>query len=245
MAEDDDRHDSNVRPFVPRPGDDPAADPDDADFAELEDLFELDEDEFLAEWEEVEGGAVEVLRAALPGLVGAAPPEDDLHAAAGRIRAGIAAGREPYSYIPGGAGWSAVPPADDRELWIGASGSLIAGFGEIPMSVQRQSTIMALQHGDWAGAVIGLVRAGTGAPAGPADLVEYADDCPEIEGKADPDDVEIIEAGFAHLLELWAATGAIDEHGRLSELGRWGLPRALAWAWNGDFDTGHESATPA
>ena len=104
------------------------------------------------------------------------------------------------------------------------------------MSVQRQSTIMALQHGDWAGAVIGLVRAGVGAPADAADLVEYADECPEIEDKADPDEVEIIEVGFAHLLELWEATGAIDEHGRLTELGRWGLPRALAWAWNGDFD---------
>jgi hypothetical protein len=243
---DDDRHDSNVAPFLPRRGDDDtAADLDDADFAELEELFDFDEDELLAEWEEVDGGAVEVLREALSDLIGAAPPEEALRAAAGRIRAGITAGDAPYRYVPGGAGWSAGPPADDRELWIGASGSLIAGFGEITMSAERQSTIMALQHGDWAGAVIGLVRAGVGAPAEAADLVDYADECPEIDGKADPDDIEIIEEGFAHLLELWEATAAIDERGRLTELGLWGLPRALAWAWNGDFDAAEDLESPA
>jgi hypothetical protein len=238
MAKDDDRHDSNVTPFVPRDADnDASADLDDADFVEL---FDFDEDEFLDEWDQADDGAVEVLREALPELRETAPPQGDLHAAAARIRAGIAAKTTPYTYVPGGAGWTAAPPADDRELWIGASGSLIAGLGETPMSVQRQSTIMALQPGDWLGAVIGLVRAGVGAPAEAADLVAYADECPELAGEADPDDVEILEEGFAYLLELWEATGAIDRQGRLTELGRWGLPRALAWAWSGDFDAeGH------
>lgn len=34
------------------------------------------------------------------------------------------------------------------------------------------------------------------------------------------------------------AAGAIDSDRRLTALGRWDLPRALAWAWNGDFDNG-------
>ena len=35
---------------------------------------------------------------------------------------------------------------------------------------------------------------------------------------------------------VWQAAGALDAGLHLTELGRWGLPRALAWAWGGDFD---------
>jgi hypothetical protein len=227
--------DKSVAPFVPREHD-PADDE-----PGLDDLFGLgddfDDEEFFAAWEEADAGAVEVLREALPECLAATPPAGELRAAAERIRAGIAGGTVPYSYIRGAAGWSAKFPEDDLDLWVEATCSLIAGVDDFPMPIEQQTTIMALQHGDWAGAVIGLIRAGAGAPAGAEDLVGYADACPEIEGEADPEDVAIIEEGFGHLVDLWEATGAIDAHGRLTELGWWGLPRALAWAWDGDFDT--------
>lgn len=228
MAKDENGHDNNVTPFIPR---------DDTERVdELDDLFDFEDDAFLAEWAEMDEDAVVVLREALPELREVDPPADELRTAAELIRAGVTAGKEPYAYIPGGAGWGPKLPDDDEELWISASGSLIAGIDETPMSIQRQSTIMALQHGDWAAAVIGLVRAGVGAPAEPHDLVRYAGECPEIEGEAEPDDIEIIEEGFTYVLELWEATGAVDGQGRFTELGHWGLPRALAWAWKGDFD---------
>lgn len=235
MTKDDDRHDSNVAPFVPR--DDDAAD--DYNRALDEDLDELfgfeDDDDLLAEWDEADAEAVQLLREALPELRGLPAPRQALTEAAERIRAGIAAQHVPYTYISGAAGWNGKLPGDDLELWIGATGSLLAGLDEFPMPIEELSTIMALQHGDWAGAVLGLVRGGVGAPATPEDLVQYADECPEIEGEADPEDAEVIEEGFGHLLDLWEATGAVEAD-RLTELGRWGLPRALAWAWQGDFD---------
>jgi hypothetical protein len=230
--DDDDRHDSNVAPFVPR--DDDAADELDDD---LDELFGFDDDDELeAEWDEADAEAVQLLKDALPELHGLPAPTEAIAEAAEQIRAGIAAEKVPYTYIPGAAGWNGKLPDEDRELWLGATGSLLAGLDEFPMPIEQLSTIMALQHGDWAGAVLGLIRAGIGAPAEPSDLVRYADECEEIEGEADPEDVAVIEEGFGYLLDLWTATGAIDDD-RLTELGFWGLPRALAWAWQGDFDS--------
>lgn len=244
MSKSDDRNDAdvasgpNVTPFLPRDEDHH----DDADrefYEELNHLFdvEAEDDEFFAEWDEADAEAVELLRESLPEIRDLQAPQPALRSAAERIRAGIASGSRPYSFIPGAAGWTEDPPADDRELWIMATGSLLAGMDDFPMPIEELSTIMALEHGDWVGAVLGLVRAGVGAPAGPADLARYADECPEVEGETDPEDAEIIEAGFGHLLELWQATGAVDERSTsLTDLGHWGLPRALAWAWQGDFD---------
>ncbi len=231
--DDDDRRDSNVAPFVPR--DDDAVDEIDDDLDELFG-FDDDDDELLAEWDEADADAVQLLKEALPELRGVPAPTKAVAEAAEQIRAGIATEKVPYSYIPGAAGWNGKLPDDDLELWLGATGSLLARLDEFPMPLEQLSTIMALQHGDWAGAILGLVRAGVGAPAEPSDLVRYADECPEIEGETDPDDVAVIEEGFGYLLDLWTATGAIDDD-HLTELGRWGLPRALAWAWQGDFDT--------
>jgi hypothetical protein len=97
---------------------------------------------------------------------------------------------------------------------------------------------MALEFGDWLGAVIELVRAGVGASASPEDLVSNINDCPEVEGEVAPEDASVVQTAFELVLPAWEATGAVDDRRRLTSLGRWGLPRALAWAWDHDFDSG-------
>jgi hypothetical protein len=57
-----------------------------------------------------------------------------------------------------------------------------------------------------------------------------------VEGEVDEDDRRLIEAAFDLLVPVWQVVGALDAEQRLTELGRWGLPRALAWAWGADFD---------
>jgi hypothetical protein len=39
---------------------------------------------------------------------------------------------------------------------------------------------------------------------------------------------------FSRMLHAWELTGAIDEHGRLTPLGEWLVPRSLLHAWGGD-----------
>ncbi len=49
-------------------------------------------------------------------------------------------------------------------------------------------------------------------------------------------DDESLCRGFEAALLSWEAIGAVSEQHWLTRLGLWGLPRALARAWNGEFD---------
>jgi hypothetical protein len=82
------------------------------------------------------------------------------------------------------------------------------------------------------------VREGVGADASPEALLGYIDACPEIEGAINPDEAPLLEMAFELVLPAWEAAGAVDDSRRLTALGRWGLPRALAWAWGHRFDDG-------
>jgi hypothetical protein len=133
-------------------------------------------------------------------------------------------------------GWSRRLPSGDRQLWIEAAGSLIALKNSTGLPVEEESLLMTLDHADLLGGVLGAVRAGTGIRAHPVDLTANIDACPEVDGEVDDDDRGLIKAAFGLLAEVWLAVHALDADYRLTELGRWGLPRALAWAWGGDFD---------
>jgi hypothetical protein len=199
-----------------------------------DDLLDFDADGFLQEWQEADRAAVELIRDALPDSVTAATPEEQLRSAADQIRTRIT--DRPYRHLAAAAGWGRQPPADHEELWLQATGALISMNGESGLGSHEESSLMTLQHADWAGAIIGLVRKGVGTRAWPEDLFELADNCPEIEGSYDPDDREPIVFAFGLMVPVWEAVGALDEHRRLTTLGHWGLPRALTWAWDGSLD---------
>jgi hypothetical protein len=202
---------------------DPEAVPDDAEV-----------EEFLAALDAEESQALELMRDALPEIRAAAPPPE-LKAAASRLRRELPRSAHLRS-VRRAAGWKRRLPADDRELWLGTVGGLLAMHDDAGLDAEDESTLMALETADWVGAVVGLVRAGVDADASPAALVRYIDRCPEVDGEVDPDDVELIEYAFELVLPAWEAAGAVTADGRLTNLGRWGLPRALAWAWGHEFD---------
>jgi hypothetical protein len=201
-----------------------------------DDLADFDADGFLQEWQEADRAAVDLLREALPEVVDAPVPDTALAAAAATIREHLT--EWPHRHLAAAAGWGRQAPSDDETLWIQAAGALVSMNGESGLGSHEESSLMTLQHGDWAGAVIGLIRAGVGARAWPEDLYAFADACPEIEGAYEPDDREPVEFAFGLIVPIWEAVGALDDHRRLTELGRWGLPRALAWAWDGSLDEG-------
>jgi hypothetical protein len=204
---------------------------------ELYPFDDEDDEEFFRAWDEAERDAVTVLREALAGSVGAAPPEPEMAAATARLRTGVAEDRWPVRHIASAAGWSGNPPADDRRYCVEAAGAMIAMREESGLEVEQESAIMTLDHADWLGAVIGAVRAGPGAPVDDHNLVGYINSCPEIDGELDPDDVTLIESAFDFVVYTWEAAGVVDENRRLTTLGTWVLPRALAWAWHADFDS--------
>jgi hypothetical protein len=199
-----------------------------------DDLFDEDDEAFLEALDETDRQAVQLLRETLPEIRDL-PEPDDLPVFAARIREGPDAW--PLEPAVRANGWSSDSlPADDRQLWIETTGALVNPQHDSGLPDEEEALIMTLDHADFAGAVLGAVRAGVGSRAEPRDLVEHAAECPEIEGELDPDDADVIESGFDLVVPVWQAVGAIGTDDRLTELGRWGLPRALAWAWGGDFD---------
>jgi hypothetical protein len=196
---------------------------------------EAEDEEFLAQWEQAEAQAVEVLRRALPP--GARPPlpAADLAAACRRLRAGLGGHDPALETIRRAAGLEPPLPADDAALWLAAAGALIAMRGPSGLDPELEAAVMALELADWVGAVVGLVRGGVGANAEPAALVAAINDCPEVEGTVDPDDADLVELAFEVVLPTWEAIGAVDVDRRLTDLGAWGLPRALARAWGSDL----------
>jgi hypothetical protein len=206
----------------------------------FEDLLELSDDEldrFVEELEAEDEQARAVLRDAVPPASLPATPHAELAAACVRLREGIGAGTWPYDIIGRAADFGTAPPEDDAELWLRSAGALISYEGDPDLDPSEQAKLLSLEHADWLGAVVGLVRSGIGASAEPEDLARYVDECPEVEAPPlDLDDRLFVETAFEILLPTWEATDAVDADRRLTALGAWGLPRALARAWGGDLE---------
>ena len=208
-----------------------------------------DEADLSLAWDAAERYAVRLLRQALPEARCVAAPVADLSDAAARIRS--AARKWPYKQLARAAWGRTRPPADDTQLWLDAAGTMAAIRHHLDIDSPPLAPVSALRPADWAGAVIGMVRSGVNSAVTAEDLVcvarESPDgaDTPEAVG-GDPaydpfasvaeDDKSLLRA-FEAVLPLWEAVGAISDARWLTGLGWWGLPRALARAWNGDFDS--------
>lgn len=126
-------------------------------------------------------------------------------------------------------------------------------IGSPPLAVMS-----VLRPADWAGAVIGVVRSGVNSAVTAEHLLRYArEESPDAAStreadRADPaydpfasvaEDDESLLRAFEATLRLWEAIGAVNDAWWLTGLGCWGLPRALARAWNGDFDSDWADST--
>ncbi|MGH3425578.1 MAG: hypothetical protein ACRDO8_12645, partial [Nocardioidaceae bacterium] len=93
---------------------------------------------------------------------------------------------------------------------------------------------IALEHADWLGIVLGLVRRGVGAQCDLENAVRDIEECPEVEDESeDPEgETAVLEMALVTVAPLWQALGILDDGERLTALGRWGLPHALHDAWS-------------
>lgn len=104
---------------------------------------------------------------------------------------------------------------------------------------------MALQHADWLGLALGVVRRGPGNALDPAlvqadieRLVDVEDEIEDPEGH-----LAVLDTALLHLAPRWQGLDVLDAHERLTERGVWGLSRALHLIWNhGDQPPGAQEA---
>ncbi len=200
-------------------------------------LDDAELDAWIAEEHEADGAAAQLLRDALPDARGAPAPAE-LAATAERVRGGLSSGRYPFGWVRAGAGFGDPLPSEHAELMVAAAAATISPREETGLDAEEESLLLTLERADWLGAIVELVRAGSGATARPADLVAAIHRCPEVEisPDVDPDDDDLTDAAFELVTTAWLALGLVDDHDRLTAVGSWVLPRALASAWGSDFD---------
>jgi hypothetical protein len=200
-------------------------------------------------WDAAERYGVRLLRQALPDARWWPAPVADLSDAAARIRSAIR--KWPCKQLARAAWGRARPPADDTRLWLEAAGAVATMRHRPDVDSPSLASVCVLRPADWAGAVIGMVRSGVNSAVTAEDLVCYARQSPDAVDTEEADeaapaydpfasvaeDDESLRRAFEAALLLWEAVGAISDVWWLTRLGWWGLPRALALAWNGDFDT--------
>jgi hypothetical protein len=207
--------------------------------ADDEDWMFVDEDEeaFFAAWDEADREAAEVLAEACAAEMHSPPPRAVLDEAAARLRAGLERGAWPFDYWQRACGWDQDAPDDDVTLWVGALAATISPPEDPGTDVEGQSAVAALFHADWLGLVVGLVRRGVGAECSPEAAQRDIATLPEIEIEDDVDDPDgelaVLSMAITILSPLWQALGVIDDDGRLTALGRWGLPHGLLVTWSG------------
>ena len=209
-------------------------------------------DDLCLAWDAAERYGVTLLREALPQARGVPVPAGELAGATAQLRS--AGRRRPYRQLARAARGQrprGLSPADEADWWLEAAGAMATMRRHVGVDSPWLEPVTALRPADWAGAVIGLVRSGVNAVVTTADLVRYARDGAEITGAAEAGedaaaydpfaggavDDEALGRGFEVALLSWEAIGAVSEQRWLTQLGWWGLPRALALAWNGDFDS--------
>jgi uncharacterized protein YecA (UPF0149 family) len=194
---------------------------------------EEDEAEWEAAWADVDQQAAAVLRTTCASELASPPPHAALLAAAASLREGIADRRSQHRYLVAACGWEAKPPKDDTEVWLGALAATLSPPNDPGTSAEDQAAVAALQHGDLLGMVAGLVRRGVGALFSPEAVQHDIETMPEIDDEREaPDDFDAFDMPVVVLAPLWQALGALDDDDRLTELGRWGLPRALLATWS-------------
>jgi hypothetical protein len=203
---------------------------------------DLDEDleAFLAAWDEADRAAAALLCRALDDLRGQPAPVDALATVAGEVRKGLRERHHPFDWIRRAAGLEEEPLPGDVELVLRCASATISPHEETGLDPEEEAILLSLEHADWLGAIVSVVRQGPGADASPAALVEGIRRCPEVELEADLDlDEEThLEAAFWIVALPWHVLGVTDRDERLTSLGAWLLPRALAQAWGSDFDAG-------
>lgn len=201
---------------------------------DLEVVLDLEEAEGAlgeVEWGTTEPSSWRVVAQALEG-VALSRPDNDLREAVDRLHLHSDEDAWPWDVLWAAGGLEDDLPDDDEELWLELASAVVVPRDAVPLEPEVEEAWAALEPADWAGAVIGLARAGAGQDATPPALLALIADCAEIDaGELDEEEEAALLAGFQTVVALWQALGAVDEQGRLTALGRWGLPKALERAW--------------
>ena len=128
----------------------------------------------------------------------------------------------------------ADPVADDDARWLDAVVKTFDPTDE-PEDVDPElfSSVMALQHADWLGLVLGVVRRGAGSALDADVLLDDIDALEDVDGEIEDRDGtrQVLSMALLVLTPPWQELGILDRDELVTDRGAWGLPRALHRSW--------------
>lgn len=126
--------------------------------------------------------------------------------------------------------------SDDESRWLDTLVETFSPRGEPDVDPEPFSAVMALQHADWLGLVLGALERGPGSTLDADAVLEDIDRLDGVEGEIeDPEGtVQVLSMAFLSLTPPWQELGVLDRDERFTERGLWGLPRALHRSWTRD-----------
>ncbi|MFC6082349.1 hypothetical protein [Sphaerisporangium aureirubrum] len=211
---------------------------------------ELNEGLFAA-WDEEEAFALSELHRVLADLPEPDLPLAELEEAARGLRTLLAEPGYPASVLRACAGFDDGPlPESDIELWLMVAAGVASPvsdieeddedehrFWDLESELSREDAALAalctIHHADWLAAVVELSRRGPGVLASPERIARFVAESEDIDIDMDePEDLEMTESLFSAVTPLWERLGIVDERSVLTQLGWWGLPKALERAWS-------------
>src|ERR1700761_2864485 len=108
-------------------------------------------DEWLAEWDEADREAVDLLRRALADHAGL-PPPTSLAAVASEARDRLAKDGHPMRWVRKAADLDRRElPADDAELLVRCTAATISPEEITGLAPEEEATLVSLHHADWLG----------------------------------------------------------------------------------------------
>lgn len=124
------------------------------------------------------------------------------------------------------------PVTDDETRGLDAVAETISPMDE-PEDTESFSYVMALQHADWLGLALGVVRRGPGAELEPEEVQRDIDGLEDVEGEVeDPEgQLQVLAMALLTLTVPWRDVGVLDLDDRVTPYGVWALPRALHRIW--------------
>ena len=123
---------------------------------------------------------------------------------------------------------------DDEARWLDALAETLSPSEEPEdHEIESVSAVMALEHADWLGLALGVVRRGPGSALDVELVLADIERLDDVEGEIEDREgqLAVLEMALLHLTPLWQAIGVLDADDRLTERGVWGLPRALHRTW--------------
>ncbi len=130
---------------------------------------------------------------------------------------------------------ASVGPIDldepDADVVLAVLAAAVAPASLMPLTGDARQAVLELEFADWLGAVLGVVRAGTGTHVDPDVLVDHVNRCPEVTSTIPKSDRARVAWAFAVAVEAWGPLGVVDPDNCLTDFGAAVLPAALVRAW--------------